>query len=264
MPHTPTTVTQVVIVLLLVLPGAIYQFVRERARGLAPGHKDLGERVLRAVTAGVVLDTLYILLAGPWLVRLVYDRRRGWLTGAAENPRITALTAAALLIVVPAIAAWLPSWWRSRGSRSAYDPVPTAWDKLFQSRGHCLVRARLKSGGFVGGYYGEESYTSSYPEAADLYLQSAWALSASGVFERPLEHSGGIYIRMDDVEVLDFVEVSPATESAPAGGNGDTTGDRDTTAVRPEREEGVPARRPTPRADAGPAHTSPTHTSPDH
>ncbi|MGK5638819.1 DUF6338 family protein [Streptomyces sp. URMC 126] len=209
MPHAPTTVTQVVIVLLLVLPGATYQFVRERARGLAPGHRDLGERILRAVTAGIALDTVYVLLAGPWLVRLVYDRRRGWLTGAAENPRVTALAAATLLIVVPAVTAWLSSWLRARGSRSAYDPVPTAWDKIFQSRSHCLVRARLKSGRWTGGYYGEESYTSSYPEAPDLYLQTAWALSESGLFERPLEHSGGIYIRMDDVEVLDFIEVPP-------------------------------------------------------
>ena len=85
MPHAPTTVAQVVIVLILVLPGVTYQFVRERARGLAPGHRDLGERVLRAVTAGIVLDTVYVLLAGPWLVHLVYDRRNGWLSGCGRE-----------------------------------------------------------------------------------------------------------------------------------------------------------------------------------
>ncbi|MET7787591.1 DUF6338 family protein [Streptomyces sp900116325] len=252
MPHAPTTVTQVVIVLLLVLPGVTYQFVRERARGLTPGHRDLGERILRAVTAGITLDAFYFLLAGPWLLRLVYDRRRGWLTGAADSPRVAALTATTLLIVLPAVAAWLTSRLRSRGSRSTYDPVPTAWDKVFQRRSHCLVRARLKSGSWIGGYYGERSYTSGYPEAADLYLQTTWAVSETGLFERPLEHSGGIYIRMDDVEFLDFVEVPPVTED----GDGDTTGDRNATAVRPQRQEGVPARRQPTRADAGSAHAS--------
>ncbi|MFB8216122.1 DUF6338 family protein [Streptomyces anulatus] len=247
MPHAPTTVTQVVIVVLLVLPGVTYQFVRERARGPVPGHRDLGERILRAVTAGIALDTLYILLAGPWLVRLVYDRRRGWLTGAADNPRITALVATTLLIVVPAAAAWIASWLSSRGSRSTYDPTPTAWDKVFQRRSHCLVRARMKSGLWVGGYYGEKSYTSGYPEAADLYLQTTWSVSSAGRFEAPLPHSGGIYIRMDDVEFLDFVEELPGT------GEGDTTDARDTTAVGPQREEGVPARRESARAHAGSA-----------
>ena len=236
MPNAPTTVAQVGIILLLVLPGATYQFVRERARGLAPGHKDLGERIFRAVTAGITLDTVYVVLAGPWLVHLVYDRRRGWLTGAADNPRVAALTAILLLIVLPAVAACLVSWLSSRGSRSAYDPTPTAWDSAFRHRGHCLVRVRLKSGAWTGGWYGEGSFASSYPEAADLYLQTAWAVSRSGRFEGPLESSDGIYIRMDDVEFLDFIEVPPVT------GDGDT-GDRSPTAVRPQRQEGIPARR---------------------
>ncbi|MFD5494378.1 DUF6338 family protein [Streptomyces sp. NPDC127091] len=186
-----------------------YQFVRERARGLAPRHKDLGERILRAVTAGIVLDTVYVLLGGPWLVRLVYDRHRGWLTGAADHPREAALAAVLLLVILPAGAAWLVSWSGSRGSRSAHESIPTAWDATFRRRGHCLVRARLKSGYWVGGWYGETSYASSYPEAADLYLQTAWAVSGTGRFERPLEQSDGLYIRMDDVELLDFIEIPP-------------------------------------------------------
>ncbi|MGN5380489.1 DUF6338 family protein [Streptomyces lasalocidi] len=140
-------------------------------------------------------------------------------------------------------AAWLTSWLGSRGSRSTYDPIPTAWDKVFQRRSHCLVRARLKSGLWVGGYYGEKSYTSGYPEAADLYLQTTWAVSGAGLFEHPLPHSGGIYIRMDDVEFLEFVEVLPEAEE------GDTAGDRDTTAVGPQREEGIPTRRQSAGAD---------------
>jgi hypothetical protein len=253
MPHAPSTVAQVVIVLFLVLPGVTYQFVRERARGLAPVHKDLGERILRAVTAGIALDTVYVLLAGPWLVHRVYDRRDGWLTGVAENPRVAALTAATLLIAIPAVAAWLTSWLGSRGSRSTYDPTPTAWDWIFQRRSHCLVRARLKSGRWIGGYYGEDSYTSSYPEALDLYLQTAWAVSATGMFECPLEDSGGLYIRMDDVEYLDFIEVPPVTA------DGDTTSDRNSTAVGPQREEGLQARRPAAGADPGSAHASSDH-----
>ncbi|AZS74838.1 hypothetical protein GTW98_13000 [Streptomyces sp. SID8375] len=220
MPNAPTTVTQVAIVLLLVLPGVTYQFVRERARGLAPHHKDLGERILRAVTAGVVLDTFYVLLAGPWVVRLIYDRHRGWLTGTADHPRLAALTAILLLIVLPAGTASLVSRLSSPGRGSTYDATPTAWDSAFIHRSHCFVRARLKSGRWVGGWYGERSYASSYPEAADLYLQTAWAVSPAGRFEHPLEQSGGIYIRMDDVECMDFVD-----DILSVPGDGDATND---------------------------------------
>jgi len=229
MPQAPTTIVQVVIVLLLVLPGVVYQFVRERTHGLVPAHKDLGERILRAVTAGIVLDTFYVLLAGPWLVRLLQGQQRGWFHAAADRPRAVALAALLLLILLPAGAAWLVSRLHARGSRSSFEPTPTAWDSAFRQRGHSLVRLRLKSGSWVGGWYGERSFASSYPESADLYLQTAWAVSRTGWLERPLEHSGGIYIRMDDVEFLDFVEVP-----TPIADRGATTDERRPSAVQPQ------------------------------
>ncbi|WP_396710922.1 DUF6338 family protein [Microbispora sp. H11081] len=204
--QAPTTFAQVTIVILLVLPGVSYQFVRERLRGLAPGHKELGERVLRALTAGIVLDAVYVAIGGEWLVRLVYDQRQGWLVGTAASPRLAALTALLLLVAAPAGSAWLLNRLAIRRAASAYKPTPTAWDDAFSNRSHCFVRARLKSGGWVGGWYGETSFVSGYPHPADVYLQSAWALSKSGRFENPLPYSGGLYIRMDEVECLDFIE----------------------------------------------------------
>ncbi|MDP4512028.1 DUF6338 family protein [Nonomuraea turcica] len=206
MSQAPTTFMQVMIVILLVLPGVSYQFVRERLRGLAPGHKELGERVLRALTAGIVLDTVYVVLGGEWLVRLFYDRQQGWLADAATNPRLAALAALLLLVVIPAGSAWLVGWLAVRGTGSAYKPTPTAWDDAFSKRAHCFVRARLKSGHWVGGWYGERSFASGYPQSADVYLQTAWALSKAGRFEHSLPYSGGVYIRMDEVECLDFIE----------------------------------------------------------
>ncbi|WP_181763959.1 DUF6338 family protein [Streptomyces albidus (ex Kaewkla and Franco 2022)] len=213
----PATITQVVIVLLLVLPGVMYQFVRERARGVTPGHRDLGERILRAVAAGIVLDTLYVAAGGSWLVSFVYDRRRGWLTGMADEPRLAALGALLLLVAFPAGVALLISRLSLRGSGAVRTQTPTAWDHAFRRRGHCFVRIRLKSGRWLAGWYGEKAYASSYPEPADLYLQSAWAVSRSGWLERPLERSGGIYIRMDEVECLDFIDVPPASGSGTDG-----------------------------------------------
>lgn len=203
----PTTVTQLTIVLLLILPGAIYQFVRERSRGPLPAHKDLGERILRALTASAVLNTVYVIIGGDWVVSLVYDRRKGWLSGAASDYRLTAITALVLLVVIPTAAAWSVSLWSGRKRAATYDATPTAWDDAFKDRAHCFVRARLKSGRWVGGWYGERSYASSYPQAADLYLQTAWDVSPTGLFRRKLEQSSGIYIRMDEVECLDFIEM---------------------------------------------------------
>ncbi|MET9800433.1 DUF6338 family protein [Streptomyces sp. NPDC006368] len=68
--QAPSTVLQVALLVLVVLPGVTYQFLRERWRGPVPGQRDQAERVLRAATASVVLDTLYLVVAGPQLLRL--------------------------------------------------------------------------------------------------------------------------------------------------------------------------------------------------
>ncbi|WP_149263452.1 DUF6338 family protein [Actinomadura sp. K4S16] len=202
----PTTVTQLTIVLLLILPGVAYQFVRERSRGPLPVHKDLGERILRALAASAIINAAYVIIGGDLIVHLVYDDKKGWLSGSASNYRLIAITAIALLIVVPTMAAWGVSLWSGRKRAAAYDATPTAWDDAFKNRGPCFVRVRLKSGRWIGGWYGRHSYASGYPQPADLYLQTAWEVSPMGYFIRPLEQSSGIYIRMEEVECLDFIE----------------------------------------------------------
>lgn len=204
----PTTVAQLTIVLLLILPGVTYQLVRERSRGLYPAHKDLGERIIRALTASAVLNTVYVIIGGDWAVNLIHDRNKGWLSGAASDYRFTAVTALALLVVVPAATALGVSLWTGRRRSAIYDATPTAWDDAFKNRAHCFVRVRLKSGQWVGGWYGDRSYASSYPQPADIYLQTAWDVSSEGFFRKPLEQSGGIYIRIDEIECLDFIEKS--------------------------------------------------------
>src|SRR5437879_3142672 len=87
MAETPSTLQQIILLVLFVLPGISYQFVRERMRGPVPGERDLSERVLRALTASIVLDTIYVLVAGPELLHMVKSSGRPWFTTAAAQPR---------------------------------------------------------------------------------------------------------------------------------------------------------------------------------
>lgn len=53
MAERPSTLQQTIPLVLFVLPGITYQFVRERMRGPVPGGRDLAERVLRVLTASI-------------------------------------------------------------------------------------------------------------------------------------------------------------------------------------------------------------------
>ncbi|MFD0024690.1 DUF6338 family protein [Streptomyces sp. NPDC058382] len=215
MGESPSTVLQVALVVLFVLPGVTYQFLRERWRGPVPGERDLGERVLRAVAASVVLDALYLVAVGPQLVRFVHRARAGGWGATAQQPRSAGLLGLVLFIVVPAAAAGAVTWWQRRRRAARYGSTPTAWDHLFRRSGPCFVRMRLRDGAWVGGWYGRRSYATSYPQEPEIFLESAWLMRADGSFVRPVRDSAGIHIRAADTDVLELLSPPAAVVTPP-------------------------------------------------
>jgi hypothetical protein len=214
----PSTVEQVVFLVLLVLPGVTYQFLRERWRGPAPGERELGQRVLRAMVASIALDAIYLVAFGPWLAALVRGRQ-GWTASLVGNLRVSGLWAILLFLVVPAAAAAAVSWLESRTRSAVIRQEPTAWDymlgKAVRSR---FVRARLRDGTWVGGWYGARSYASGYPSSPDIYIEWAYQMNDDGSFGPPTQRSSGIYLRLDSVDVLEFIERKEDAESGEATG----------------------------------------------
>jgi Family of unknown function (DUF6338) len=70
-----------------------------------------------------------------------------------------------------------------------------------------------------GGWYGRRSRASAYPNPPDLYLESAYVMGNDGSFGPRVQATGGVYVNMTDVEVLEFVEVAH-TEPEIADGPG--------------------------------------------
>ena len=85
-------------------------------------------------------------------------------------------------VVVPYAFGWSVGWltasqpgrmrWLLGGNRT-----PTAWDHLFETRAIGLLRCRLRSGRWVGGFYVEDAPVTSYAatdeDDRDLYLARA-------------------------------------------------------------------------------------------
>ncbi|MFG3245492.1 DUF6338 family protein [Streptomyces sp. NPDC048187] len=210
----PATVTQLLLSAVALLPGAAYQFVRESRRGPAPGEGDLGHRLLRALTVSVVLDSLYFAVLGSRPAELVQPN------DFPDHAREAALYALVLLFALPALAALTVSWFEQRRLRARYRGTPTAWDHVFRDRGGCYLRARLKDGAWVGGWYGERSYASSYPNAPELYLELSFRMAADGSFGERVHNTHGVYVRGEDIDILELVDQWTATAD-PRQGAGD-------------------------------------------
>ncbi|MGH3936424.1 MAG: DUF6338 family protein [Pseudonocardiaceae bacterium] len=208
MGQAPSTVVQVTLLVLFVLPGVTYQFLRERWRGPTPEQRDLGERVLRAIAASILLDALYLVVAGPELLTLALGTDSAGWEGFAQRSRVVGLVALVLFIVVPAAAAASVSWVQQRRLKASYRGTPTAWDHAFRDRRPCFVRARLKDGSWVGGWYGTRSYATSYPQQAELFLESARRMNSDGSFGTRVNQTAGLHLRASDIDLLEFVESS--------------------------------------------------------
>lgn len=95
---------------------------------------------------------------------------------------------------------------------------PHAWDYLFSHVPAMYVKARLRSGRWVGGYYGEHAtrgiaaYASSYPERPEVFLThlvpldprtGTWPVDEQGKIL--LHHDEGLLLSGDRVEHLEVL-----------------------------------------------------------
>ncbi|MBA4608035.1 MULTISPECIES: DUF6338 family protein [Aeromicrobium] len=207
----PSTMHALGVVLLALLPGALYSWAFERIVGRwGSGASD---RLFRFVGGSAVLHALFA-PATWWLWSTHLPLAR------ADPPSWWAWPTALLYVAVPLVAGTAVGWGTRSRQRWALaitgpDPAPRAWDHLFQGPRNGWIRLRLKSGTWLGGAYassGElKSYASGYPEPEDLFLAAVAEVDpATGEFE--LSGSGrpilgrGLLVRFQEVEYLEFID----------------------------------------------------------
>jgi hypothetical protein len=222
----PSTPAQLLITLVLVLPGFVFQEVRIRLRGRAPGEQELTSRLLRAIAWSLVFALAYAMIAGPQIAEALRDP-----STLLEDPTRAAI-AGLLGLVVPGAVGVIPNvfnvlgsgkdWWASLkglrpGQLSSYDPTPSAWDRAFKDAGPCFVRIRMKDGTWFAGYYGQLSYASSFPDAPSLFLEASFKVGDDGEICDAVTGTVGAVIDCSDAALVEFL--LPAQESSEGGGD---------------------------------------------
>jgi hypothetical protein len=121
---------------------------------------------------------------------------------------------------VPAALAGADDWRLRKGLslRLAYDPTPRAWDYAFREIEPTYVRVLTTDGTWLGGWFGENSFVSSYPEPREMFIQTAHLMDADGSFGAEQVGTNGMYVRCDDIRAVEFVD------GRPAGDDNDGTG----------------------------------------
>ena len=111
-----------------------------------------------------------------------------------------------VLLVIPATWPFLFQWvlrWQWLASRIQL-PYPTAWDYFFGRRDPVFVLIQLRNGSRIGGYYGPQSYATSFPTEGDIYLETVYHVDEDGNFKESVEGSSGVVIRKDQYDLIEF------------------------------------------------------------
>jgi hypothetical protein len=147
-------------------------------------------------------------------------------------------------LISPAILAF--SWYKLRSTflhrRFGMDhPTQRGWDFYIRRNSEFWVLFHLKNGKMVGGYFGERSYASTYPQEPELYVEEVWRVDYAGKFVEMVTDTNGAVIRQAEWERVEFFNVKrEVTNEYQEGGergagywfNGTSSPGRDKGAVR--------------------------------
>lgn len=213
----PASAAQLVIALLFIVPGSIYQAVRQRLRGPAPDDVNFSNKLFRALGVSTALMAIYVALLGRALLPLVEESSAtgpSW-RGAVQHASELGWISIALLLVVPALLAFC-DYVRVSGSISlkdlTYDPTPRAWDYAFADIEPCYIRVLTVDGVWLGGWFGSKSFISSFPEPREIYVETAHEMQPDGTIGKAQPWSVGMYIRCDDVRAVELLRQPVASD----------------------------------------------------
>ena len=204
----PTSATGLLIILLFVVPGFVYQAVRISVRGRLPFDLDLSTRIVRAIVTSGIFGLAYLFILGEALINAAHGTGFGF-----EHPRLGALLAFLGGIAIPAGLAlipapewaWIDTFRAKLPEVTKYDFTPTAWDKAFQSAEECFIRVLTNDDRWIAGYYGPASYATSYPEPHQLFLEKAFEVSEDGTIGAEIEGSRGVIVDCTEIQLLQLL-----------------------------------------------------------
>jgi hypothetical protein len=212
----PSTTTQLLILLLFVVPGFVYQGVRVNLRGRRPTDVDLSTRLVGAIVWSAIFGLIYLIIGGRTLLEAA-----GGTGTLIQHPRLGAAIALAGGFMLPTLLALfrlsdggtVATWFRDArfsrwfSNRLWYDPTPTAWDKAFQDRSPCFVRILTAQERWIAGYYGPNSYSSSFPEKHQLYLEYCYQVDEDGRIGEAIPDSEGVIVACDSAISVELISL---------------------------------------------------------
>ena len=85
--------------------------------------------------------------------------------------------------------------------------MPTAWDWYFSQRKNALLLITMTDGMEIIGYFGSNSYATSYPNEGSLYIEKIYKKSNDGKSIEEISNSQGLLITKEQYKTIEFYKI---------------------------------------------------------
>jgi Family of unknown function (DUF6338) len=212
---SPPTGTAILILGVFVLPGFVTLLMRERMFAVR-GEDTQFERLLNALYYSALI---YALLIGAALAlgshkSDVVDLYHGRKT-LGEDVGLGVLAALVLPLLIAAVGLrWRksvtvrPRMLGALGISTAH-AVSSAWNEAFSREGRMnemMIRATLKDGRVVGGYFAHGSLAGYSEHKQDLFIVERWSLDDDGWFAERAPGTAGVWLSHEEIASVEFYD----------------------------------------------------------
>ena len=83
-------------------------------------------------------------------------------------------------------------------------------------KGRRFLRIETAEGKFLGGWFAEDSFISTYPEDHDIYVELQYRMGTAGEFLGPVQGTDGFWYSLRPGDTIDWID--PAALGPTAGG----------------------------------------------
>ncbi|MGW9269815.1 DUF6338 family protein [Microbacterium sp. NPDC055599] len=233
--NVPESLPQVLIFIAMLVPGISFVTVRTWFVGWrAPDH-GAGARILEALYVSAIFVIVYVGLglaafglASEVTGMVTLGSFENWIDdGWRDTPAWwIGLVVVLLLVVIPGGVAAAMSWVRvvkeldvggnvvrklRRINRN--QGTPRAWDLAgYGAETPRFVRVKTTTGVYVGGWFDEQGYVSTYPFERDIFVAHQWRMSTQGEFLEPLSDSLGVWVPITDDCLVEWIDAPAQKE----------------------------------------------------
>lgn len=173
--------------LLFVLPGFISLKVYDL---IVPAERrDFSKALVDAVCYSTLNAAIFYL---PISATSGWAHYLAWLVGFLVAP-------ASWPFVFRQLAIWPPI------AKRIVHPIQKPWDWYFEKADPSWVMIHLKNGLTIGGWFGYDSFASSYPAPEQIYLEQVWILDENLNFKERAKDTKGMLIFSGEIVSVEFL-----------------------------------------------------------